>query len=57
MDKQKLENKIKLLNTQLADAERRLVKAEPQDRTIIEVGIKAMRDARLTIQRRLDGRR
>ena len=57
MDTQKLEDKIKLLNTQLADAERRLITAEPHDRAIIEVGIKAMREARLTIQRRLDRRR
>ncbi|KKN81621.1 hypothetical protein LCGC14_0319070, partial [marine sediment metagenome] len=52
----KLEKKIRLLNIQIADAERRLKTAEPHDRTIIEVGIKAMRDASITIQRRLDRR-
>ena len=57
MDTSKLEKKIKLLNIQIADAGRRLVTAEPHDRAIIEVGIKFMREARLTIQRRLDRRR
>jgi hypothetical protein len=56
MDRQKLEGKIRLLYRQIADSERRLDKADPYDRSIIEVGIKAMREAAITIQRRLDGR-
>lgn len=57
MDTDRLEKKIKLLNIQIADAERRLETAEPHDKAIIEVGIKAMREASITIQRRLDRRR